>query len=172
MLPHVRIAAAGEAVRVLEENILFKDSEHIACYFAQENEFDCTPIIHAVWRAKKKCYLPLLLKNSLEFGIYEKNTPLRLNRYNIAEPDVASNFPKDQLDLVCMPLVGFDLDGHRLGMGGGYYDRTFEFIRDQHVAKPFMLGLAYEAQRLPRVPVESWDIPMDGVLTEKQLYIF
>lgn len=172
---HKRAAAANVAVDKLIKSALFNDSQHIACYVAQKNEFDCAPIIHAVWQAKKKCYLPKLTKghhHNLEFSVYEKNTPLRFNRYNIAEPDSELDFPKDQLDLVLMPLVGFDLRGHRLGMGGGYYDRTFQFVIDQKVVKPFMLGLAYEAQQVPRVPIEKWDVPMNGVLTEERLYLF
>lgn len=71
-----------------------------------------------------------------------------------------------------MPLVGFNLQGHRLGMGGGYYDRTFQFLRDETIHKPFMLGLAYELQKMEYIPVDPWDISMDGVLTEEKLYLF
>lgn len=169
------MVAANAVVDVFIKSALFNNSQHIACYFAQENEFDSFPIINAIWEAKKKCYLPMLSKkqnNTLEFGIYEKNTALKFNRYHIAEPDVLLDFPKDQLDLVLMPLVGFDLKGHRLGMGAGYYDRTFQFVRDQQVLKPFMLGLAYESQKVPHVPTEHWDLTMNGVLTEKRLYLF
>lgn len=157
----------------LVNSTLFKHSQSIACYFAVENEFDCAPIITAIWDAKKNCYLPILSKTStLAFGAYESNTILKLNRYHILEPDTSSYFPLEQLDLVLMPLVGFDLQGHRLGMGGGYYDRTFQFLHDKTSHKPFMLGLAYELQKMEHIPVDPWDISMNGVLTEEQLYLF
>lgn len=157
----------------LIDTILFKNSQSIACYFAQDSEFDCTPIIKAIWRAKKNCYLPILSKSqSLSFGAYESDTILKKNRYHIPEPDTSWYFPLEQLDLVLLPLVGFDLQGHRLGMGGGFYDRTFQFLRGKTTPKPFMLGLAYELQKIEHIPIDPWDVSMDGVLTEEKLYLF
>jgi 5-formyltetrahydrofolate cyclo-ligase len=157
----------------LVDSTLFKHSQNIACYFAVENEFDCAPIVKAIWGAKKNCYLPILSEtNTLEFALYDSHTDLKFNRYRILEPDTSLYFPSDQLDLVLMPLVGFDLQGHRLGMGGGYYDRTFQFLHDKTIRKPFLLGLAFEFQKMEQIPVDPWDISMDGVLTEKQLYLF
>lgn len=157
----------------LVDTTLFKNSQRIACYFAQESEFDCGPIMTAILEAKKNCYLPILSKAStLAFSVYEHSTILKFNRYHILEPDTSSYFPLEQLDLVLMPLVGFDLQGHRLGMGGGYYDRTFQFLHDKTIRKPFMLGLAYELQKMEHLPTDPWDVSMDGVLTEEKLYLF
>lgn len=157
----------------LVNTALFKHSQHIACYFAVGNEFDSAPLMKAIWDAKKNCYLPILSKtNTLEFALYDSHTVLKSNRYCILEPDTSLYFPLDQLDLVLMPLVAFDLQGHRLGMGGGYYDRTFQFLQDNIIPKPFMLGLAYEFQKMEHMPVDPWDISMNGVLTEEQLYLF
>lgn len=152
---------------------LFKHSQHIACYFAEKSEFDCAPMISAIWETKKNCYLPILSEtNTLEFAIYDSHTTLNLNRYRILEPDTSSFFPLDQLDLVLMPLVGFDLQGHRVGMGGGFYDKTFQFLLNKTIHKPFLLGLAYEAQKIECIPSDPWDISMNGVLTEDELYLF
>jgi 5-formyltetrahydrofolate cyclo-ligase len=157
----------------LVNTTLFKHNQNFACYVAVENEFDCAPIMKAVWEAKKNCYLPILSKTStLAFGVYESDTILKLNRYHILEPDTSSYFPLEQLDVVLMPLVGFDLQGHRLGMGGGYYDRTFQFLLDKTIRKPFMLGLAYEFQKIEHIPTDPWDVAMDSVLTEEKLYLF
>ncbi len=76
-----------------------------------------------------------------------------------------------ELDLVFLPLVAFDRVGHRVGMGGGYYDRTFAFVQQMH-HKPILIGLAYEMQQVDGLPFCTWDIPLDGVLTEKQLRLF
>jgi 5-formyltetrahydrofolate cyclo-ligase len=160
---------------LLTKSTLFTSSLHIACYFSQGNEFNCASIIEAIWRAHKNCYLPVLSSshdNSLEFVSYNKNDLLCLNRYNILEPQKAERFDPGQLDLVLLPLVGFDLHGHRLGMGGGYYDKTFSFLKGKKQQKPYLLGIAYELQRLDQLPEDPWDVSLDGVLTEKTLYTF
>jgi 5-formyltetrahydrofolate cyclo-ligase len=75
------------------------------------------------------------------------------------------------LDLVIVPLLGFDNACHRIGMGGGYYDRSFAFARRlRHISAPFMLGFAHEAQRVDQLPQRPWDVPMDAVVTQRKLY--
>ena len=96
------------------------------------------------------------------------------NRYGIPEPahpNKARNFPLRSLDLVLMPLVGFDTQGNRLGMGGGYYDRSFAFLhRHSHWRKPHLMGTAYEFQRLSKLDAQPWDVPLDAIVTEANLY--
>lgn len=144
----------------------------IACYFALDNEFDCGAIINAIWKANKTCLLPIISRNRHEkimrFAIYQPDDPLRTNQYHILEPMRDDTFSGDELDLVILPLVGFDEKGHRLGMGGGYYDATFA----QTSSKPFLLGLGYECQKVPELPKDAWDILLNGVLTEQRLSIF
>ena len=167
--------AAAEAANHLLTTALFTTSQHIACYFAQGKEFDCSHIIKAIWYAQKNCYLPVLSSDenkTLEFVRYQESDPLRFNRYNILEPQNTIALAPQQLDLVLMPLVGFDFHGNRLGMGGGYYDRTFHFMMGKPQKKPYLLGLAYEIQQMTPLPSEPWDVPLDGVLTEKALYSF
>jgi 5-formyltetrahydrofolate cyclo-ligase len=75
------------------------------------------------------------------------------------------------LDVILMPLVAFDGQGNRLGMGAGYYDRTLAFLRHRrHWRKPRIIGLAYEFQRMPALPAEPWDVPLDGIITEAGFY--
>jgi len=71
-----------------------------------------------------------------------------------------------------MPLVAFDLTGNRLGRGGGYYDRTFAFMREKHRNHPYLLGLAYHWQQIDALPREDWDIPLAGIVTEKAILFF
>lgn len=175
VLASERQKAAVDAANLLIATPLFKASEHIACYFAQNKEFDCHHIIKAIWETNKNCYLPVLssdINQSLEFVLYHENDPLALNRYKILEPQKAERFQPEQLDLVLMPLVGFDLTGNRLGMGGGYYDKTFYFKIEKNHKKPYLLGLAYEIQKFSNLPHDVWDVQLDGVLTEKDLYSF
>lgn len=167
-----RMAAGQAAKQLLVTNSLFYASQHIACYLEQEDEFDCTPIIQEIWRLGKKCYLPVLSLQKtkcLEFVVYHPHDPLRLNRYKIFEPESGDGLAAEELDLVIVPLVAFDAQGHRVGMGGGYYDRTFAFKQDGVCSKPYLLGLGYELQQVVEVPRQSWDVVLDGVLTERNI---
>ena len=170
-----RHAGAADAVTLLKAHPLFQSSQRIACYFAATDEFDCAPIIELIWREQKQCYLPTLAsekENFLEFALYQRNDPLRSNRYQILEPDNTERVSATALDLVLMPLLGFDLEGHRLGMGGGYYDRTFAFLLENKYKKPHMIGLAFSDQEVDQLPHDPWDIPLEGMLTENQFISF
>jgi 5-formyltetrahydrofolate cyclo-ligase len=75
------------------------------------------------------------------------------------------------LDLVLMPLVGFDADGNRLGMGAGFYDRKFAFLRHRRAwRRPLLLGIAFDAQRVERFDAALHDVPLWGVVTERAVY--
>lgn len=166
--------AANAAAKIFLKSHLFQSYQHIACYASQADEFDCTPIIHAVWAAQKNCYLPILpevTEKKLEFVPYHSGDSLRFNRYNIFEPVYSSYFPVEKLDIALVPLLGFDSNGSRLGRGGGYYDATFSYFLDKDIKKPFLLGLGYEAQKMTELPNDSWDVKLDGVLTEQGLII-
>ncbi len=132
------------------------------------------PLMQAIWQAKKCCYLPVLqLDRTLQFARYEPEDVLRSNRFGILEPlPTADILPPEALDLVLLPLVAFDKTGRRLGTGGGYYDRTFAFVREAVVTKPLLLGFAYAAQEAPSLPEEEWDVRLQGVVTEQQMMLF
>ncbi|MCD6039310.1 MAG: 5-formyltetrahydrofolate cyclo-ligase [Gammaproteobacteria bacterium] len=166
--------AAGQAAKkLLIAHPLFQRSQHVACYFGQQDEFDCNPIIQEIWRLEKKCYLPALStqEKCLDFIVYQSDDPLRLNFYNIPEPENNEKIAADKLNLVIVPLIAFDLQLHRLGMGGGYYDRTFAFKQKgkTYNDKPYLLGLGYELQHVSVLPTDPWDVLLDGILTEEKL---
>jgi 5-formyltetrahydrofolate cyclo-ligase len=170
-----RNVAAQRALQFFMQNPLFAEHQHIACYLARNEEFDCSPIIRALWQAGKNCYLPVLSTEHdghLNFVSYHPEDVLRLNRYRILEPEHGEIFPETQLDLVILPLVGFDTHGNRLGMGGGYYDRTFAFLNQRTEKKPLLIGLAYAFQQVHQLPIDAWDVCMHGVLTEEGLVLF
>jgi 5-formyltetrahydrofolate cyclo-ligase len=174
--PEERKKAAQQAVLLFLASPLCHKGEHIACYFAQPYEFDCAPLIHALWAAGKQVYLPILMSNQenrLSFAKYRSTDALRLNKFQIEEPDHTELFPVEKLNVVIMPLVGFDMQGRRLGMGGGFYDRTFEWVNDSAVLrKPILCGIGFESQKVPELPQEPWDVLMNNVLTEKTIYSF
>ncbi len=151
---------------------LLHNSRHIALYLPNDGEVDPTPLLQELWRRDKFSYLPVLTASRrLKFVRYTPDTPMVTNRYGIDEPhpDYDEHIEPEQLQLVLMPLVGFDSCGGRLGMGGGFYDRTFAF-RIAHPRKgPALVGLAHECQRVEQLPLESWDVPLQAVVTDQQL---
>lgn len=127
-----------------------------------------------IWQAGKICYLPTLTDTkSLHFIQHNAGDELQPNQHMIPEPvDHHHIIQPEKLDLVITPLVAFDLQGDRLGSGGGYYDRTFAFMYTQPAKAPFLLGLGFAIQQSDAIPAEPWDIKLNGILTESRLTIF
>lgn len=104
---------------------------------------------------------------------YNEGDLLHPNKYAILEPQHnLKKIPPENLDLVMVPLIAFDLKGNRLGTGGGYYDRTFAFLREQENKKPRMIGLAYAVQQAEQIPSDPWDVLLDGIVTEQEVILF
>lgn len=151
---------------------LFNRARHIALYLPQDGEVPTGALVHAARSRGKHLYLPVLAPGALlRFARWERQTPLSLNRYGIPEPvpGRSQGFPRRRLDLVLMPLVGFDEDGNRLGMGGGFYDRSFAYRCRGGFARPHLLGLAFDCQCCAALPSESWDVPLDAIVTESRV---
>lgn len=153
----------------------FQHSQHIAYYLAHDGEVDPQLIISHAQKNNKHAYLPVLdLKNHhhLEFYSYRCGDPMVNNCFGIGEPDVKTQqrIASQDLELVFLPLVAFDKNGNRIGRGAGYYDRTFAFIRENPKNKPCLIALAYDFQKIPVIEAAEWDIPLDIIVTEKQIY--
>lgn len=165
--------AASELERALACQSLFLHSQHIAFYLPNDGEIDLTPLIRRAWQMGKQCYLPALSPrhhNRLWFAPFSQNSTLILNRFGIPEPE--SNWRQMRsvrtLDLIITPLVAFDSQGNRLGMGGGYYDRTLAYLSQRTAwRKPRLLGAAYAFQQVEKLPHQPWDVPLDGIATEQ-----
>ena len=168
-------AAAAELRNHLLALPRFRHTRNIAAYVAVDGEIPLDPVIETAWSLDIPVYLPCLRGQRMEFRRYTPHTLLRDNRFGIPEPE---NTPGARinarfLDLVLTPLVAFDTNGGRLGTGGGFYDRTFAFLRQRaHWKQPALLGIAYEFQLVPEIPIEAWDIPMRGVVTDVTTRIF
>ncbi len=122
--PAYRHMAAASLVRRLATSPLFLRSRRIACYIASDGEMDLQPVMKRLWQMDKSCYLPVidpLTRNRLGFAPYREGDPLLKNRFGIPEPCSSLHrlVPAWTLDLVLLPLVAFDGEGNRLGMGGG-----------------------------------------------------
>ena len=169
-----RALFAETAATYLRESDIFQQAKTIACYFSMPEEFDTAFIQQTIINAGKHCYMPVLTpEKTLLFSAYIPGDVLVPNRFNILEPIVTpvNIIQPNKLDLVLMPLVAFDNHGHRLGAGGGYYDRTFAFMHD-HQEKPFLMGVGYALQAAQRLPTEPYDVHLHAVLTEKELLHF
>jgi 5-formyltetrahydrofolate cyclo-ligase len=139
----------------------------IAAYIAADGEIDPAALIQRALDDGKLVYLPLLRPgNRLAFGEYRAGDRLRRNRFGIPEPLGARRVALNKLDVVLLPLVAFDRHGNRLGMGGGFYDRTFARQRSGGSGMPNLVGLAHGFQQVADLAIQPWDVPVRGVLTD------
>jgi 5-formyltetrahydrofolate cyclo-ligase len=177
--PALRQQAALAIADRLADWPVFTAANRIAGYWACDGELSPMLLLERAWAANQQVYLPVLTDaspQSLQFAPYRPDTPLRHNRFNIPEPDVPSTrwLEPPELNLVLTPLVAFDNFGNRLGMGGGFYDRSFAFLRDPSLRdhRPYLLGLGYEFQKVYALRRQSWDVPLDAAVTEAALWVF
>lgn len=165
-------SAKAVAKKVIQE-AFFQEAEHIAFYLPIHAELDPRPILKAAEALGKHCYLPVIepdKPNHLAFMPFKSGTVLVNNRFGIPEPVInpALICSAQALDLVFTPLLAFDAQGHRLGMGGGFYDRTFAFLKlISRPAKPLLCGLAYDCQELDQINPQPWDVCLDFVISPR-----
>lgn len=174
--PQQQQAAAAALARQVAQHPVFQRSRRIALYLAVQGEMAVDELIERAWTAGKQIYLPVLMPyhhNRMWFAPHRPGGALKPNLFGIPEPDVPVRdmINPRALDLVLAPLVAFDRHCNRLGMGGGYYDRTFSFLRyRRHWRRPMLLGSAYDFQCVDgTLNPNPWDVPLDGVATETTL---
>lgn len=176
----VQRAHAGALLVTLRRDLRFLKARRLAAYWPSDGEIDPGALLAMALSRGKQVYLPVLRRRfgsskepSLWFARFTPGERMRLNRFNIPEPRTRGRRVRGarHLDLLLMPLVGFDSQGHRLGMGGGYYDRTLAYLGRRRLWKrPRLLGLAHECQRVERLEPMPWDVPLDAIATERRLY--
>ncbi|PHM26979.1 5-formyltetrahydrofolate cyclo-ligase [Xenorhabdus budapestensis] len=147
-------------------------AKKIALYLSFDGELDTRPLIQQLWQQNKQVYLPVLhpfSRNHLLFLHYQPDTPLVQNHFNIEEPrlDVRQVLPISELDIMFIPLVAFDHTGQRLGMGGGFYDRTLAKWQQQNF---YPIGLVHNFQLVNTLPSTSWDIPLPEIITPEKIW--
>ncbi|SVC51904.1 uncharacterized protein METZ01_LOCUS304758 [marine metagenome] len=174
-LSNDNVVRLGKAIfrNILDANIL-KDKKRIAIYYSVNNEVATMQIIKHLWTKNKELFLPMINLNQLMFGPYKSGDNLSKNKFGIPEPTTRTEklITADILDLVIVPLVAFDSDCNRLGMGGGFYDRALAFKKtSSETSSPLLIGLAYELQKVKTLEINSWDIPMDGIISESRTYL-
>lgn len=168
--------AAQGLYRQLAQHPRFRRAKQIALYLPNDGEIDPQPLLRAAQRRGKATYLPVLSpwpRSKMVFQRVRAGDPLLANRFGILEPrrNRAQQRKVWALDLVFLPLVGFDRHGGRLGMGGGFYDRSLAYrAMRKNWHKPTLLGLAHECQQVERLAQASWDVPLQGTVTDKAWY--
>lgn len=171
-----RLAAEklSERLKTLPE---IQRARRVSLYLPVHGEIDPTPMIRWFRARRVDIYLPVLrplAKNSLWFVAYRPSTPMVKNRFNIWQPaprfsaQRRNRLPAWALDTLIAPLVGFDAHGNRMGMGGGFYDRTLAFVRHRRPA-PQLIGVAHACQEVKALPTEPWDIPLSAIVTDTKI---
>lgn len=150
-------------------------NSQIALYLSNDSELDTSLLIKELWTKNHLVYLPVIHPfngTTLYFQRYEENSPMRANRYAILEPKLNCSqiCPLQDLDYLLMPLVAFDSHGNRLGMGGGFYDKTLARYHNENWQKPQLIGLAHQCQHVESLPVEPWDVPLNFIITPHKIY--
>lgn len=170
----VRFQAAKKICQLVVHAPPFQKAHRIGAFMAYGSEVDPAEIVLKAHAFNKGCYMPILHPQHpgrLRFAKVDFHTRFVKNRFGIDEPKVSADkwIAPWELDLVLMPLVAFDAMGHRLGMGGGYYDRAFHCRK--FMTKPYLMGLAFECQRLDYVPHLQHDVTCDAIVSEKRFYL-
>jgi 5-formyltetrahydrofolate cyclo-ligase len=169
--PHERLAAESAVAASAKQ--LLRPGLKVAAYIPAGSEFSPWIFILKALLAGAEVYLPQVPKRGrkLSFVRLTELTSWKLGPQKILEPQSGLSCAPRDLDIVFLPLLGFDANLARLGQGGGYYDCTFEFRRHRRIwKKPRLVGLAFAAQFIESLPVDAWDLRLDYVLTEKKVW--
>ena len=171
--PEQQETASVALFNMLGNQDFFRVAQRIAFYQVADGEIDPRMLLDLALSEGKSCFLPVIEQDNPEFvsfSPYDANTELVPNKWGIAEPPASEVISPTNFDVVFVPLVAFSKDCFRLGMGKGFYDRTFSFKIFNRRSSPLLVGLAHECQMVDSFAVESWDVRLDAVATEKKIY--
>ena len=165
-------AERGNASETIAEKVThapwFQRAEYIACYLPTPEEVNTWAVIARAWQMKKRIFVPVIeKKHQMRFQEINAETELQTNQFGILEPKHGNFVTARMLDVVLTPVVAFDESNHRVGMGGGYYDRTFSFLKDRKfLFHPRLIGLAFACQKVEGISPNPWDIRLFSTITE------
>ena len=168
-----RIAAAAGVLHSLESLPEFMTDANVAGYWAVRGELPLNLAVASLARREQRYFLPVLgATRQLYFAEYSTGTPITHNRFGIPEPATPADqrlTPQD-MEVILLPLLAFDRQGHRLGTGGGWYDTSLAFLREApRPAAPLLVGIGYTFQEVESIPAEPWDVDLDYVATDSEL---
>ena len=167
-------AAANQLIESIANEDFFKKAKHVAFYLTIDGEISPAPLLQHALKSGKSCYLPVISQDNeelLTFSPYDEGTELVENDWGISEPPhPEEDVSPTNFDIVFVPLVGFDANCFRLGMGKGFYDRTFSFKIFNRSSQPLLVGLAHGCQLTEPFPTQTWDVRLDAVVTPEKIY--
>ena len=174
-LPKEQQVSAAETLRELvTQQDFYHEASHIAFYHSVDGEIDPGPLLNQSLEEGKSCFLPAITDenpNIISFAPFDEYTVLSKNQWGIEEPPITKEtISPAEFDLVFVPLVAFDVNCFRLGMGKGFYDRTFSFKISDRQNWPMLIGLAHECQLTDSLPIAGWDVRLNAVVTAKKIY--
>jgi len=169
-----RQQAAKQVARAIAAARWLQPGRCIGLYLSMAEELDTTPLLQLALRRGCRIAVPRIVSvRHSRMQFFELNGAVGAGAFGIAEPRGGRMVPARQMDLVFMPLVGFDPAGHRIGMGRGFYDRFLAHRGRMHLwRRPLLVGIAYDAQCVPSLPTSGHDVPLDAVVTESTLLRF
>ncbi len=168
-----QLTHAKKATEKLLLSDLLKNATKIALFISQDGELSTKQLIKSLWLQNKQLYLPKILdRQTIQFYQYRLDSKMYLNKFNILEPENDHFINVKTLDAIIMPLTCFDDLGNRIGMGGGFYDHLLQFKQKTTVSKPLLIGWAHQCQQTKTIKSNDWDIPLDALITETNLYRF
>jgi 5-formyltetrahydrofolate cyclo-ligase len=174
LTPEQQSEAAQSLYGLVAEQDFFANASQIAFYRGVDGEINPQLLLSKALAEGKSCYLPTISAENVEqmaFAPFDKDTTLTENEWGIGEPPVSEELVSPtSFDVVFVPLVGFDENCFRLGMGKGFYDRTFSFKIFNRRSRPLLVGLAHECQITESFPTASWDVRLDAVITAEKIY--
>ena len=147
-----------------QKNSIFRNAKHVAIFIPNDGEIETSNTINFLIQQGYFVYLPILVREKLKFAKIGKK--YRKNRFGIVEPIFSPPRGAHRLDIILMPLVGFDKHKNRLGMGGGFYDKTLSFHKQlKNFRVPKLFGLAFDSQEVDKLITQPWDVPLNGIIT-------
>lgn len=168
LTPRYRAEASERIVDSVIRSGWFRRARLLACYLSVADEVETWALIERAWRMKKRIFVPVTKKNSrMLFREITPETMLERSRFGLLEPRDGMTIAPRRLDVVITPVVVYDEFRHRIGMGGGYFDRTFAFLRHRRdYWRPKLVGLAYACQKVEKIPANPWDIRVFEIVSE------
>lgn len=163
-----RDRASLEIQRRFLRSRFFLSSQCIACYIAMRDEVDTSMIFDCAWRAEKAIFAPVVRPSrQLQFLRVLRKTQLQRSEFGLWEPVHGDEIEPAKLDVVVTPGVAIDRHLHRIGMGGGYYDRTFSFLgHERNWLRPKLVGLVFDCQKVEKIAANPWDIRLYSAFSE------
>jgi len=171
-IPEAERLAADQAIIARIRSLpLWRSARHVALFLPFDGEPDLTPLMTPAGR--RRFFVPVITRKAMNFAWLGPGVSLVTNFYGILEPQPQLLVDPRSLDLVLTPLVAFDKTGTRVGVGAGYYDRCFRFLRQREIwRKPKLVGCAYQLQQRDSIKRNPWDVPLWAAVTEEAFSSF